>query len=760
MLEIWTEKYRPQTLNEVINQKHIVERLKVWIKEGSIPNMLFAGSAGTGKTTIALCLAKESFKKYWRENFSETNASVAPETPIMIRKNGTIRRTNFRELAKEYFTASEKYASVKDLEIMSIDKDYKAKFIPVSTISRHKVNKIAKIKYEGGIIRTSLNHSIILIDGNGNLVSKRVDELDKGDLLITFKTSMQAKNPVLDFDKYRPKMFVNFENCSFKNPKIKTVIENMELNEELAWIFGMYLAEGCAHLRKSGTNGVVIFTLSYPAEMKIVNRIEKMLKDNFNLSCSKIISPSGFKLNSLSSMQLRTWNTQLSKFFLENFYDGSLKKEATTKRVPHFVYQANLQNKIAFLKGYMGDACGKWKEYLRYSSRSKENLIDIAWLGRISGMDTSCFDSESRIIWKLHSFSYIKSEFMPAEPIIKLFDEMKLKGNKYRYLFRHQLYSKKSKRISKHIAKKFLEEISNKFGNKKIQKLLKLINSPLSVVKIKEIKVEGYDDYVYDVSVPNVEMFFGGTTPILLHNSDERGIDVVRGKIKNFARTKPIASDFKIIFLDESDALTPEAQQALRRTMERFSSVCRFILSANYSSRIIEPIQSRCSVFRFKKLTEKEVKEYLERIVKAEKLKVADDAFKAIFEISQGDLRKATNILQACSTFTKITRKEVYEVVAKAKPEDVKEMLDLALKGKFEPARKKLYDMLINKGLAPEDIIKAIHAQTFDLPLPEQAKLELIEKIGEFEFRLNQGSSPEIQILALLTQFLKYKGKG
>ena len=81
--------------------------------------------------------------------------------------------------------------------------------------------------------------------------------------------------------------------------------------------------------------------------------------------------------------------------------------------------------------------------------------------------------------------------------------------------------------------------------------------------------------------------------------SDERGINVVREKIKDFARTKPIGGDFKIIFLDESDALTSDAQNALRRTMEVYTSTCRFILSCNYSSRIIDPIQSRCAVFRF-----------------------------------------------------------------------------------------------------------------------------------------------------------------
>jgi replication factor C small subunit len=238
--------------------------------------------------------------------------------------------------------------------------------------------------------------------------------------------------------------------------------------------------------------------------------------------------------------------------------------------------------------------------------------------------------------------------------------------------------------------------------------------------------------------------------------SDERGIDVIRGRIKDFAMVKPLGANFKIIFLDESDALTPEAQQALRRTMEKFSNVCRFILSCNYSSRIIEPIQSRTAVFRFKKMGEKDVKEYVERIAKGEKLHISEDAYKTLYELSDGDLRHVTNLLQAASALGKVTRESIYEVSVQAKPEDVKEMLNFAIKGKFAESRKKLYDMLINQGLSAEDIIKSIHRQLFDLEISEKAKIDLVEKIGEYEFRLNQGGSPEVQIEALLAQFLKY----
>jgi replication factor C small subunit len=238
--------------------------------------------------------------------------------------------------------------------------------------------------------------------------------------------------------------------------------------------------------------------------------------------------------------------------------------------------------------------------------------------------------------------------------------------------------------------------------------------------------------------------------------SDERGINIVRGRIKDFARIKSLGADFKIIFLDESDALTPEAQQALRRTIERFSDSCRFILSCNYSSKIIEPIQSRTSIFRFKRMNEDGVDEYVKRIAKGEKLNVSKDAVRAIYEISEGDLRQAANLLQASSALGKVTKETIYEAAAQSKPEDIKEMMDFALKGKFPEARNKLYDLLITQGLSGEDIIKGIHKEVFSLKIPDEKRISLVEQIGEFEYRMNQGGSPEIQLEALLAQFMKH----
>lgn len=236
--------------------------------------------------------------------------------------------------------------------------------------------------------------------------------------------------------------------------------------------------------------------------------------------------------------------------------------------------------------------------------------------------------------------------------------------------------------------------------------------------------------------------------------SDERGIDTIRHKIKDFARTKSIGDvPFKIAVLDEADALTPEAQQALRRTMESYTHTCRFILIANYSSRIIDPIQSRCSVFRFSKISEDKSKKFLKKIAKKEKLKIDDKAFDVILYISEGDLRRSINLLQSsAATGKKITEKLIYDIAAQARPKDIEELLKIALKGNFSQARKKLFDILINQGIAGEDIIKGIHRQIYDLDVPEEDKIKIIEYLGEYEFRIDEGGDPMIQIAAFLAQ--------
>ena len=240
-----------------------------------------------------------------------------------------------------------------------------------------------------------------------------------------------------------------------------------------------------------------------------------------------------------------------------------------------------------------------------------------------------------------------------------------------------------------------------------------------------------------------------------LNASDERGIDVVRGKIKEFARTAPLGDDgFKIIFLDEADALTGAAQAALRRTMERYARTCRFIMSCNFSSKIIDPIQSRCAVFRFKPIKGEDLEKYLKFVASKEGLKITGEGYQAITYLAQGDLRRAINGLQMAAAAKKeITPDVVYQAVAAARPDEVKEALELALDGNYSGARERLDTLQITYGLAGEDVIRQMHRSVRDLEISDIVKVQMIEKLAEADFRLSEGANSRIQIEAVVANF-------
>ncbi|MFT4260930.1 MAG: replication factor C small subunit [Candidatus Woesearchaeota archaeon] len=241
-----------------------------------------------------------------------------------------------------------------------------------------------------------------------------------------------------------------------------------------------------------------------------------------------------------------------------------------------------------------------------------------------------------------------------------------------------------------------------------------------------------------------------------LNASDERGIDIVRQKVKDFARTKSIGDvPFKIIYLDESDALTKEAQQALRRTMENYTTTCRFILSCNYSSKILEPIQSRCTIFRFKPLSKESIYEIIDSIVKNENLTIDEEAKEALYYVSGGDVRKLENVLQSCAAITKdINKNTIYGISSFAEPVEIREVLKRCINQDFQGAKKKLLDTMLNQGLSGIDVIKQLQKEAWNSEADDQIKLEMVKMCGEVEFRLIEGSDEFIQLESLLAKFV------
>ncbi|MCI4455980.1 MAG: replication factor C small subunit [Sulfolobus sp.] len=262
---------------------------------------------------------------------------------------------------------------------------------------------------------------------------------------------------------------------------------------------------------------------------------------------------------------------------------------------------------------------------------------------------------------------------------------------------------------------------------------------------------------VHDLYGDNYKQYF-----LELNASDERGIDVIRNKVKEFARTVPPGDvPFKVVLLDEADNMTADAQQALRRTMELYTQTTRFILACNYLSKIIEPIQSRTALFRFYPLKKEDVVNRLAYIAKNEGVEYDEKALETIYDITQGDMRKSINILQAASAYGKVTVEAVYKVLGLAQPKEVREMINLALSGKFNEARAKLRELLVNYGLSGEDIVKQVHREITggELQIPEELRVLLADYIGEVEFRIMEGADDEIQLSAMLARLAMYGEK-
>jgi replication factor C small subunit len=243
-----------------------------------------------------------------------------------------------------------------------------------------------------------------------------------------------------------------------------------------------------------------------------------------------------------------------------------------------------------------------------------------------------------------------------------------------------------------------------------------------------------------------------------LNASDERGIETVRQRIKTFARfaDRVEGVPFRVVLLDEADETTSDAQTALRRIMEENAAHTRFILICNYSSGIIEPLQSRCAIFRFQRYGEASVTEQLKSIARREKLKHAGDGvFGAIFEATQGDLRQAINLMQAASASGELTLDSVKSVSGSSVKARVAEIVGTAIGGDFEGARTKMVELTRVYGIPERDFLRFANEALSSMKVPDMAKA--ISILAEYDFRLVQGSQPELQLTAMLAQLSSLK---
>ncbi|KAF8825668.1 hypothetical protein HHX47_DHR6000095 [Lentinula edodes] len=240
-----------------------------------------------------------------------------------------------------------------------------------------------------------------------------------------------------------------------------------------------------------------------------------------------------------------------------------------------------------------------------------------------------------------------------------------------------------------------------------------------------------------------------------LNASDDRGIDVVREQIKQFAETRTLFSKgFKLIILDEADMMTQAAQAALRRVIEQYTKNVRFCIICNYVNKIAPAIQSRCTRFRFSPLPSSEVEKRINLVIETEKVKVTDDGKKALMKLSKGDMRRALNVLQACHAAYDITSEtEIYNCTGSPHPSDIETIVKSMLSDEFTTAHQLISTMKTERGLALQDLLVGVYEYIETIEIKPHARIYLLDHLATTEYRLSTGGSEKIQMSALLGAF-------
>ena len=653
-------------------------------------------------TTAAHALAHDLYGENYRQYVLELNASVSKDTPILVRLWGLTLRTTFGELDRLYFGSGD--------------------FVRLGTGEYARAEGLEVLTYDVESGRVAWASATWIIRHRAGKIL-RVRVKGGGELGLTGNHSVM----VLDDDGRLVE-----RSASDIRP-------------------GDYLVSFTALLHDSES-------LADPgARAKQGDYMERS-----PALLSVAVTRAGGETGSSTLVSSGYAGAHPGTQSLERLDEGLFFK-GQPRRVPPRIYSAPPAHRLAYLKSLNTREDGEWR---LVPASSRDFVIDVAWLARITGVASLLGGKSARIGWDGESQGPL-----PSRPFAKFLREARYAARKASESMAWLTILESRKTVSKEEALKALSSIDESRLRKDhrlvMERLRRLVFSDIHVLEVEHVELVDYNDYVYDVSVPGGSMFFAGAVPVLLHNSDERGINVIREKVKEFARSRsPAGIPFKIVILDEADNMTSDAQQALRRLMELFSASTRFILIANYPSKIIDPIQSRCAYFRFQPLKKEDIVERLRYIAENENVEYDEEALDTIYEISEGDMRKAINILQSSAALGKVTVESVFRVVGMAKPKEIRDMIKLALSGDFTSARTMLRKLMIEYGLSGEDVVRQIHKEVMgpDIKISDDLRVLISDYLGEIHYRMVEGSDEDIQLSAFLAWLAmigkKVGGKG
>ncbi len=461
-------------------------------------------------------------------------ASVSWDTPITIKdENGNIKVVNIGEFVDKFYNDPKEERIAKDVKgfwILSHD-GYRTVWKPIKYVLRHRANKIYRIKAESGAeIRATGSHSVFVLDPETlEIKEKRVDELVPGDLLVTFIGTDMRKKRHAENTTYsnvssgRLKLLQQIEGTSYAS---RTDPILGRLDEDLAYLMGVYLADGCV---KHHRGARICFTLG-AREKEMAEQVIRIMKNKYGL-VPTITDRGTYVMYEYS-------NTLLAKRF-----EQLMGRKLDEKRVPIILWNADNNIVKAFFEGLRADSRRTNKRrYVNYSTANKSLAIQLLWLARLHGwysllaVERGTGRNKGRIYYNVNIYfdnDYKEpngAERVPVKALLRLAKLANTKSMPY-----NLTYILRRTNVSAKTAFKILEWILDKGsldgeGLEQYNRIIKFINGSLRPVKVKEIHVEDYDGFVYDISVPGTESFFGGNTPILLHNTGHGGITTIHAE--------------------------------------------------------------------------------------------------------------------------------------------------------------------------------------------------------------------------------------
>ena len=796
MNEIWIEKYRPKTLKDIVGQSDIIDRLESYAEAKNLPHLMFAGPAGTGKTTSAIALAKCLYGENWKANFNELNASDERGIDVVRGKIKDFARTapiggaEFKIIFLDEADAltgdaqaalrrtMEKYSKTCRFILSCVTPDTK---ILLSEDREISIGDFMR-KFENREIKNTLG----LNEGTKALEND----------LVLFGMQM-------DPSAHGKKMY----ELTTMNGRALKVTEDHPILTKNGWISAGEIVPGAEVVIYPNLEGTPLEEdLRQVIDLEDFKRfLSKFEREVINELAGRGLLPLTYSDEHIGAL------TRIVAFLMGNghvlrnhrrlLFTGSketlnaVKEDLETLQIKNSEIQSKrMENKLSE-RQIVGRTTWFYVDSLSF-------ILLCEYLGAPCGDKVS--KSLSVPSWVINGTRFVKREFLrslfgceadtPASDGKKDFEAISFRQHKVPELRDEALsfFEQLKDLLSQFNVKSYIEERTTGYVRRRDGKMPNIFSLVLSSSNENMLAFFKQVGYAYDKERMKKAQLAGEYLKHKLFVLDQQ--KVISGQVlleigkcsqgeisrrygcspdfvANVNQGKPVHLPGN--FMDYSEWVKRYdihgTELVLNEIISKKEIECddvrdigclknhNFIANGivshncNYSSKIIEPIQSRCAVFRFRPLRAEDVRKYLRHIASLENLTITDDALEALVHVSQGDMRRAINSLQvAASLGENITVDLVYHTTGTARPEEVKDILQTAISGDFIAARNRLDEVMISYGLSGEDIIKQIHRTVFDLDIPDYEKVKLMDRTGEIEFRIVEGANERIQLESLL----------